>query len=119
MIISRTPFRISLFGGGSDYPTWYRQYGGAVLGMAIDKYCHISVRRLPPFFEHKHRIVYSRVELVHDIEEIQHPAVRAVLMEKGVRHGVELHHEQDSFHRCTAVRRRGGRDGALRRPPCR
>lgn len=95
MIISRTPFRVSLFGGGTDYPQWYRQHGGSVLGFTINKYCYITLRELPPFFEHKHRIVYSRVELVHDIEEIQHPAVRAVLMEKGVRHGVELHHDGD------------------------
>ena len=66
MIVSRTPFRISLFGGGSDYPTWYLENGGSVLGMAIDKYCRISVRHLPPFFEHKHRIVYSRIELVNE-----------------------------------------------------
>ena len=48
MIISRTPYRISLFGGGSDYPHWYRQHGGSVLGFAIDKYCYLSVRPLPP-----------------------------------------------------------------------
>ena len=59
MIICRTPFRVSLFGGGTDYPPWYEKHGGAVLGFAIDKYCYISVRKLPPFFEHKHRIVYS------------------------------------------------------------
>ena len=66
MIISRTPFRISLFGGGTDYPTWFREHGGSVIGTAIDKYCYISVRRLPPFFEHKSKIVYSKVELVKD-----------------------------------------------------
>ena len=62
MIISRTPFRISFFGGGTDYPVWYRQHGGAVLGAAIDKYCYLSCRHLPPFFEHRYRIVYSRIE---------------------------------------------------------
>ncbi len=95
MIISRTPFRISLFGGGSDYPTWYREHGGAVLGMAIDKYCRISVRHLPPFFEHKHRIVYSRIELVNEIEKIEHPAVRAILREMRVDGGIEIHHDGD------------------------
>lgn len=95
MIISRTPFRISLFGGGSDYPSWYRQNGGAVLGMAIDKYCHISVRRLPPFFEHKHRLVYSRVELVKDFAEIQHPAARAILQDMRIDGGLEIHHDGD------------------------
>lgn len=95
MIISRTPFRISLFGGGSDYPAWFREHGGAVLGTAIDKYCYISVRRLPPFFEHKHRIVYSKIELVQDVAEIQHPAVRSVLTELGVSEGLEIHHDGD------------------------
>ncbi|HEX9461624.1 MAG TPA: kinase [Alphaproteobacteria bacterium] len=95
MIISRTPFRISLFGGGSDYPTWYRDNGGSVLGMAIDKYCRISVRHLPPFFEHKHRIVYSRIELVNEIDKIEHPAVRAILREMRISNGIEIHHDGD------------------------
>jgi D-glycero-alpha-D-manno-heptose-7-phosphate kinase len=95
MIISRTPFRVSLFGGGSDYPKWYLQHGGAVLGFAINKYCYISLRPLPPFFEHKHRIVYSRVEMTKTFDEIQHPAVRNVLRELGVEFGVEIHHDGD------------------------
>lgn len=95
MIISRTPFRISLFGGGSDYPAWYRKHGGAVVGFTIDKYCYITLRTLPPFFEHKHRIAYSKVETVNEIAEIQHPAVRAVLSEMGVSSGVEIHHDGD------------------------
>lgn len=95
MIISRTPFRISLFGGGSDYPTWFREHGGSVLGMAIDKYCRISVRHLPPFFEHKHRIVYSRIELVNEIGTIEHPAVRAILQDMKVSSGIEVHHDGD------------------------
>ena len=68
MIISSTPFRISLFGGGTDYPQWFRDHGGAVIGMAIDKNCFLSVRELPPFFDHKSRIVYSQVELINKIE---------------------------------------------------
>ncbi len=64
MIISRTPFRISLFGGGSDYPPWFRAHGGSVIGFTINKYCYITLRSLPPFFEHRHRIAYSRVETV-------------------------------------------------------
>lgn len=95
MIISRTPFRISLFGGGTDYPTWYRQHGGAVIGTTINKYCYISLRPLPPFFEHRHRIVYSRIELPNLLEEIQHPAVRHVLMEYGITEGVEIQHHGD------------------------
>lgn len=95
MIITRTPYRVSLFGGGTDYPPWYRRHGGAVLGMAIDKYCYISVRALPPFFEHKHRIVYSRIENVSEVAEIEHPSVRAVLQETGIAEGLEIHHDGD------------------------
>jgi D-glycero-alpha-D-manno-heptose-7-phosphate kinase len=95
MIISRTPFRISLFGGGTDYPTWFREHGGAVIGTAIDKYCYISVRRLPPFFEHKSKIVYSKVELVKEASEIEHPAVRGILTEMGIDQGLEIHHDAD------------------------
>ncbi|MEE8352720.1 MAG: kinase [Rhodospirillales bacterium] len=95
MIISRTPFRVSLFGGGSDYPKWYRQNGGAVFGFAINKYCYISVRPLPPFFEYRHRIVYSKVESVNDIGDIEHPAVRGVLGDQEVDIGLEIHHDGD------------------------
>ena len=79
MIISRTPFRISFFGGGTDYPAWYRQHGGQVLGAAINKYCHITCRYLPPFFEHRFRVVYSKGESRMRVEDIEHPAVREVL----------------------------------------
>jgi D-glycero-alpha-D-manno-heptose-7-phosphate kinase len=95
MIMSRTPFRISLFGGGTDYPAWYREHGGAVVGTTINKYCYISYRHLPPFFEHRHRIVYSRIELPQYIDEIQHPAVRAILREYQVHEGVEIQHYGD------------------------
>jgi D-glycero-alpha-D-manno-heptose-7-phosphate kinase len=95
MIISRTPFRISLFGGGTDYPTWFREHGGSVIGTAIDKYCYISVRRLPPFFEHKTKIVYTRVELVKEVSEIEHPAVRGILTEMDINEGLEIHHDAD------------------------
>lgn len=95
MIISRTPFRVSFFGGGTDYPAWYREHGGAVLATTIDKYCYISVRRLPPFFDHRFRIVYSIVENVKEIRDINHPAVRAVLEQLNVEEGVEIHHDGD------------------------
>ncbi len=95
MIITRTPFRISFFGGGTDYPTWFEKNGGAVLGTAIDKYCYISLRTLPPFFDHRHKIVYSKVESVNALEDIQHPAVRAVLQEFKVETGLEIHHDAD------------------------
>lgn len=95
MIITKTPFRISFFGGGTDYPPWYREHGGAVLATTIDKYCYISCRYLPPFFEHKHRIVYSLIENVKTVEAIRHPAVRAVFQWAGVTNGLEVHHDGD------------------------
>jgi D-glycero-alpha-D-manno-heptose-7-phosphate kinase len=95
MIISRTPFRVSFFGGGTDYPAWFREHGGAVLATTIDKYCYISVRVLPPFFSHRYRLVYSIVENVKEISEIQHPAVRAVLQWNGNHDGLEIHHDGD------------------------
>jgi len=69
MLITRTPFRVSFFGGGTDYPAWYLKNGGAVLATSIDKYCYITCRNLPPFFEHKHRIVYSKIENVTNVTE--------------------------------------------------
>ena len=70
MIISRTPFRLSFFGGGTDYPAWYRAHGGAVLATTIDKYCYITCRELPPFFEHRIRIVYSKIENCSRVEDV-------------------------------------------------
>lgn len=96
MIITRTPFRISFFGGGTDYPAWYQEHGGVVLATSIDKYCYISCRYLPPFFEHKHRIAYSLIETVQRIDEIKHPAVRAILGWAGCDdRGLEIHHDGD------------------------
>jgi D-glycero-alpha-D-manno-heptose-7-phosphate kinase len=96
MIITRTPFRISFFGGGTDYPAWYQEHGGVVLATSIDKYCYITCRYLPPFFEHRHRIVYSIVETVQRAEEIKHPAVRAILEWAGCDgEGLEIHHDGD------------------------
>ena len=95
MVISRTPFRISFFGGGTDFPAWYRDNGGAVLSTTIDKYCYISCRHLPPFFNHRHRIVYSKIELVKEINEIQHPAVREICNFLNITRGIEVHHEGD------------------------
>ena len=97
MIISRTPFRISFLGGGTDYPAWYEKHGGAVLGTTIDKYCYIFIRELPPFFTHKHRVVYSQIELVRDYREVIHPAVRTVLQESELdpKCGLEVQHMGD------------------------
>jgi D-glycero-alpha-D-manno-heptose-7-phosphate kinase len=95
VIITRTPFRISFFGGGTDYPAWFNQHGGEVLSTTIDKYCYITCRHLPPFFEHKHRIVYSAIENVRHWDEIKHPAVRAILGWANCNKGVEIHHDGD------------------------
>ncbi len=95
MIISRTPYRISFFGGGTDYPGWYRKNGGAVLVSTIDKYCYISCRALPPFFEHKTRVAYSKIECVRRNDEIKHPAAWAALKYLGVEEGLEIHHDGD------------------------
>lgn len=95
MIIARAPYRISFFGGSTDYPAWYREHPGAVLATSIDKYCYIFARWLPPFFEHKHRIVWSQTELTQTITEIQHPTVRACLEWLGFTEGIEIHHAAD------------------------
>jgi D-glycero-alpha-D-manno-heptose-7-phosphate kinase len=95
MIISRTPFRISFFGGGTDYPSWYQKHGGSVLATSINKYCYISCRYLPPFFEHRLRVVYSKIENVHSYAEIQHPAVRETLKFLQAERGLEIHHDAD------------------------
>ena len=95
MIVTRTPFRISFFGGGTDYPAWYRSHGGAVLATTIDKYCYLTCRYLPPFFEHRIRVMYSKIEMCQTVDEIQHPAVREVLRHVGIDRGVEIHHDGD------------------------
>ena len=95
MVITSTPLRISFFGGGTDYPVWYRQYGGSVLSTTINKCCYITCRWLPPFFEYHSRISYSKVENVGKNDAIQHPSVRACLQFLGIEEGVEVHHIAD------------------------
>ena len=95
MIISKTPYRISFFGGGSDYPAWYRENGGAVLSSTIDKYIYISCRSLPPFFKHRYRIVWSHIEIVKKINQIKHEAVREMLKKYNIREGLEIHYDGD------------------------
>lgn len=95
MIVSRTPFRLSFFGGGTDYPAWFRNHGGTVLSTTINKYCYLSVRYLPPFFEHRFRVVYSKIEACQTIDEIVHPAVRETLRFVDLQRGVEIHHDGD------------------------
>lgn len=79
MVITQTPFRISFFGGGTDFPGFYEKYGGQVLSTSIDKYCYVTVRHLPPFFEYSNYISYSKTERTVSIDEIQHPAVREAM----------------------------------------
>ncbi|OGS44933.1 MAG: kinase [Elusimicrobia bacterium RIFOXYD2_FULL_34_15] len=95
MIITRTPHRISFFGGGTDYPSWYLKNDGKVLGVAIDKYCYLIVRKLPPFFENKYKIVYSQMEFPKTIDEIKHPSVRETLKYFNYKEGVSIHHDGD------------------------
>jgi len=95
MIITRTPFRISFFGGGTDYPAYYNEYGGTVLSTAINKYCYITCRYLPPFFDHKFRIRYTKREETQTIDEIQHPSVRECLKFIGIEKDIEILHTGD------------------------
>lgn len=95
MIITKTPYRISFFGGGSDYPSWYNKFGGSVLSTTINKYIYISCRELPPFFDHKYRIVWSKIENVKKINEIQHLTVRKLIEYNKIKSGLEIHYDGD------------------------
>lgn len=95
MILSRTPHRISFFGGGTDYPEYYLEHGGKTLGVTIDKYSYLNLRYLPPFFDYKHRIVYSKQENVKSEDEILHPSVRETLKYFEIKNGISLHHDGD------------------------
>ncbi|MFN0118245.1 MAG: kinase, partial [Elusimicrobiota bacterium] len=95
MIISRTPYRLSFFGGGTDYSAWSDKHGGLIIGSTFARYCYISCRFLPPFFEHKTRVVYSLIESVKNHTEIKHPAVRGCLSFLSFNQGLEIHHDGD------------------------
>lgn len=97
MILTRTPFRISLFGGGTDLPAWFNLNGGAVISFSIDKYCHLSIREMPLNFDYKYRIVYSKIETVNEIEHIQHPAIREAIKKYGnkTKKNLEIQHHGD------------------------
>ena len=95
MIITRTPFRVSFLGGGTDYPAWYKEHGGAVLAATIDRYCYLTCRHLPPFFDHRFLIVYSKIENVRTVDEITHAAAREILRFLGVERGLEIHYLGD------------------------
>ena len=95
MIITKTPLRVSFFGGGTDYPSWIKEHGGAVLSTSIDKYSYIQVLRLPPYFPHKTKVVWSHIEEVNDINEIVHPSVRETLRFLDFKDGVSVHYQGD------------------------
>jgi D-glycero-alpha-D-manno-heptose-7-phosphate kinase len=96
MIITRTPFRISFFGGGTDFPAWYKENGGAVLSTTIDKYCYVSLRKLPPFFDYKHKVIFfSKQEAFNDLDAIKHPAVRETYRFMNVKDGLVMQHDGD------------------------
>ena len=96
MIISRTPYRISFFGGGTDYPAWYNNYGGAVISATIDKYCYVTCRPLSPFYTTKKvRIVYARTEDCTTIADIEHPTVREILKYFNITDRLEITHAGD------------------------
>lgn len=95
MITTKTPYRISFFGGGTDYNSWFETHRGLTIATTFTKYCYISIRKLPPFFEHKTRVSYSKEELVKDHSEIKHPSVKNSLKHLGINTGLEIHHDGD------------------------
>lgn len=95
MIITRTPFRISFFGGGTDYPVWYREHRGMVLNSTINKYCYVTCRYLPPYFDMKYLIRYSKREEVKKLNDIIHPSVRECLKFLNIEEGIEMVHASD------------------------
>lgn len=94
MIITRTPFRMSFFGGGTDMEDFFRVHGGAVLSTTFDKYCYVNVRHLPPFFDYRTELSYSKTERVTSIESIQHPAIRNAMKMLNM-HEIRLTYEAD------------------------
>ena len=96
MIITKTPYRISFFGGGSDYPQWYNYNQGQVLSATINKHIYITCRFLPNFFRHKYRIVWSKIENVENINQIKHKVVKNLLNFYKIKRGVEIHYDGDS-----------------------
>ena len=94
-ILIKSPYRISFFGGGADFPEFFNNHPSSILSTTINKYCRISCRKLPPFFQHKHRFVYSKIELVSQLDDIEHPSIRAVLQHLEVSSGLEIQHFGD------------------------
>jgi len=95
MILVRTPFRISFFGGGTDYPVWYEKHFGLTICTTINKYAFISIRRLPPFFDYNYRVRYHITEEVKNLNQIKHPVVREAIKFYGYKKGIEIVHSAD------------------------
>ena len=95
MLISKTPYRVSFFGGGSDYPSWFLKNGGEVISATINKHIYITCKKLPNFFNLKYRIIYSRIENAKKISEINHKAVRFAITNSNIRDGLEIHYHGD------------------------
>ena len=95
MIISKTPYRLSLFGGGADYPSWFTSHETKLVSAAMAKYCYISVKHLPPYFDYINRVIYSKIESVRTFDEIEHPSVRACLQYLQVPNGISITHDGD------------------------
>lgn len=95
MIITKTPYRISFFGGGTDFPDYYERYGGCAIGSTINKYCYISLMQRPPFFKGKHKIVWSKMEVINKINQIEHPCVKGLFKYFKIKTGLEMHYVSD------------------------
>jgi D-glycero-alpha-D-manno-heptose-7-phosphate kinase len=95
MIISKTPYRLSLFGGGADYPSWFVSNQTKLISAAMANYCYISVKQLPPYFDYMNRVIYSKIESVRTFDEIEHPSVRACLKQLQVPNGISITHDGD------------------------
>jgi D-glycero-alpha-D-manno-heptose-7-phosphate kinase len=95
MIISKTPYRISFFGGGTDFPHYYERFGGCAIGSTINKYCYISLMQRPSFFKGKHKIVWSKMEIINKINQIEHPCVKGLFKYFKIKTGLELHYISD------------------------
>lgn len=95
MIISKTPYRLSLFGGGADYPSWFVSHETKLISAAMANYCYISVKHLPPYFDYVNHVIYSKIESVRTFDEIEHPSVRACLKHLQVPNGISITHDGD------------------------
>jgi len=95
MIISKTPYRLSLFGGGTDYPAWFENNPSKIVSAAMANYCYVNVKELPPFFEHTIKATYSKVESVNNVDSLEHPAIRGCLKHLNIRNNITVGHDGD------------------------